>query len=780
MLDRLERVLQRVDSDLDRLVKVDVYVARPEVISTFQGALGRRMAGKRGPAISYVVGALAQPGALVALDAIATTSLGRGAGEVTRVNSKVGAGSRTSGIVALLPAGRRVFVSGQAEPGADMAQATRKTLEGLGRTLAHLGLDRSRVVRVKAFLGPMSAAAEVEREVVAYFGTEGLPPLTLVEWQSKVPIEIELIAAAPPQAGGEAVEYITPPSLKPSPVFSRVALVNRGALIYVSGLYGPADSSGAKQVETVFSELESVLKQGGSDFRHLVKATYYVSDDEASRALNELRPKYYDPARPPAASKAAVAGVGAAGRSVTLDMIAVATPTDGQGRIEPRPPNVLFLLSDDQRPDTIGALGNRVIETPNIDRLVRGGTTFTRAVSPNPLCVPSRAEILSGCSGLRNGVLPPFHNRLDPKLVLWPEAMRRGGYHTWYSGKWHTDGRPTTRGYDESQGMFALGGPTEPVRRDTKGRAITGYVGAVFQADDGRTFPELGVGLTAETPARIADAAIGLIRRKSDRPFFLHVNFTAPHDPLLPPPELAGRYDAESIPLPVNFLPEHPFDHGNLRGRDELLWPWPRTPRMVREELALYYAVISDLDTQIGRILAALEETGQADRTVIVFASDQGLAIGSHGLRGKQNMYEHTVGTPLIVAGPGLPRNRRVRAPIYLRDLYPTICELVGITVPEGVEGRSCAAVLRGGEDRGDRLVFGYYMDVERMVRGDRWKLIHYPKLARDQLFDLEADPFEQHDIAAEPQHAAVLDTLRSELLAWQKQSHDPLLKSDP
>ena len=149
-------------------------------------------------------------------------------------------------------------------------------------------------------------------------------------------------------------------------------------------------------------------------------------------------------------------------------MIAVVKAAGGgdQGRIGPRPPNVVLLLSDDQRPDTIAALGNRLIQTPNLDRLVRAGTTFSRAVSPNPICVSSRAEILSGCTGFRNGVIPPFHSQLDPKLVLWPEAMRKAGYHTWYTGKWHTDGRPTTRGYEESQGMLRAGRPhrTGPFR----------------------------------------------------------------------------------------------------------------------------------------------------------------------------------------------------------------------------------------------------------------------------------------------------------------------------
>ena len=441
-----------------------------------------------------------------------------------------------------------------------------------------------------------------------------------------------------------------------------------------------------------------------------------------------------------------------------------------------RPPNIVLLLSDDQRPDTIHALGNAQIRTPNLDRLVRTGTSFTRATSPNPLCVPSRAEILSGCSGFRNGVLPPFSDRLDPGLVLWPEAMRRAGYHTWYVGKWHTSGRPTTRGYDESQGLFAGGGPTTPLRHDDRGRAITGYVGWVFQSDDRRTFPELGVGLTDDISARIADAAVGFLRRKPERPFFLHVNFTAPHDPLIAPPGDAWRYDPGEIPLPGNFLPQHPFDHGNLRGRDEALWDWPRTPGEARHDRALYYALISHLDAQVGRILDTLEETGQAGRTIVIFASDHGLAIGSHGLRGKQNMYEHTVGVPLILAGPGIPRDRRRGAQVYLRDLYPTVCDLIGIPIPGTLDGRSFAGALRGEKDEGHRLVFGYFMDVQRMVRDDRWKLICYPKIGREQLFDLSRDPLERDDLSADPGSQAVRDALRGELLAWQARVHDPLL----
>ena len=139
-----------------------------------------------------------------------------------------------------------------------------------------------------------------------------------------------------------------------------------------------------------------------------------------------------------------------------------------------------------------------------------------------------------------------------------------------------------------------------------------------------------------------------MIRRKRDRPFFLQVNFTAPHDPLLMPPGFEDRYKLKDIPLPKNYLPQHPFDHGNFEGRDERLMPFPRSKEMVRDVLRMYYAVISHMDQEIGRILAALDETGQAESTIVIFSSDHGLGVGSHGIRGKQNMYEHTIGVPLI------------------------------------------------------------------------------------------------------------------------------------
>ena len=443
-----------------------------------------------------------------------------------------------------------------------------------------------------------------------------------------------------------------------------------------------------------------------------------------------------------------------------------------------RRPNVLFLLSDDQRPDTIAALGNPVIKTPHLDALLRRGTAFTRATCANPICTPSRAEILTGSSGFRNGVRD-FGRKINAGSPLWPATMKRAGYRTGYVGKWHNDGRPSERGYDETPGLYRGGGGKWWVPTfDWNGRPVTGYRGWLFQTDDRKKlFPERGVGLTPNISADFADAAIQFINRKTGRPFFLHVNFTAPHDPLLMPHGYEKLYDPAKMPVPRNFRPQHPFDHGNLRGRDERLFEWPRTKKMVRDELAVYYAVITHMDAQIGRIVSALKTSGQLQNTVIIFASDHGLSVGSHGLRGKQSMYEHTIGVPLILAGPGIPKGRKSKAQCYLRDLFPTTCDLTGIPVPKTIDGRSLKPVLEGKVKSVYPQVFGYFRDFQRMIRTDDWKLIHYPHLDRYQLFHLKTDPHELTDLANDKRHAKIRKSLTAKLRDWQRRVKDPVLK---
>jgi arylsulfatase A-like enzyme len=436
-------------------------------------------------------------------------------------------------------------------------------------------------------------------------------------------------------------------------------------------------------------------------------------------------------------------------------------------------PNILLIVTDDQRQDTIGALGNKHIQTPNLDALVRRGTVFTRATCAHPLCYPSRAELLTGCTGFKNGTYST--QKLNDGVPLLPQVLKNAGYRTWYTGKWHTAGRPRAVGYDDCEGLYASGQKGDQPYVDFRVRPATGYGGWQFQTDDRQRFPEKGIGLTPNISAEFADAAIRVIRSPHDQPFFLHVNFTAPHDPRIWPPGYENKYDAARLPLPANFRSEHPFDHGNARGRDELLLPFPRTADDVRQELACYYAVISHLDEQIGRIFRALDETGQRDNTLIVFTADHGLAIGSHGLIGKQNMYEHTINVPLVIAGPGVPAGERRAAQCYLRDLFPTFCELAGIKAPQ-VDGQSLVPVLRGDKQELYPFIVGYFQDSQRMIREGNWKLAWYPKIDRWQLFDIASDPHELRDLINDQGQTERVADLRQKLLTWLKDHGDSVM----
>lgn len=434
------------------------------------------------------------------------------------------------------------------------------------------------------------------------------------------------------------------------------------------------------------------------------------------------------------------------------------------------PPNVLFLVSDDQRPDTIAALGNAAIQTPNLDRLVHRGSVFSNAICANPICSPSRAEILTGCTGMRNGVFD-FGRTIDPALPTLPEPFHEAGYATWYTGKWHNNGRPSLHGYANTAGLFTSGGARWwKEQSDYRGQPITGYKGWVFRDTNDKVQPQHGVGLTPNISARFADAAIEVIRGAT-KPFFLHVNFTAPHDPLLIPPGYEDRYDPSKIPLPKNFRDNHPFDHGNKGGRDEVLLPIPRTEADVRGDIAAYYAVITHLDAQVGRILNALDVAGKTDSTIVVFTSDHGLAMGSHGLRGKQNMYEHTIRVPLIFAGPKVPRSKTFKGHAYLRDIFPTVCDLAGIDPPSDLDGKSQLPVMLGAKESMYNFSIGYFRDSQRMIRTDRWKLIEYPVAKRTQLFDLANDQDELNDLSDSHRHAEIRQDLALRLKRWQRES---------
>jgi arylsulfatase A-like enzyme len=252
------------------------------------------------------------------------------------------------------------------------------------------------------------------------------------------------------------------------------------------------------------------------------------------------------------------------------------------------------------------------------------------------------------------------------------------------------------------------------------------------------------------------------------------VPFDGPHDPHIVPEDFPIRYNPEKIPLPANFLPQHAWDNGEMVIRDEVLLPWPRPPEQVRAMTADYYRYISYLDAQIGRVVEALEASSHARNTIVVFAADSGVARGSHGLIGKQNMYEPSLRVPLVVTGPGIPANQKTDAMCYLFDVMPTLGALCGVAGPSTSEGIDLTPVLRKPTTAGRSTMMFAYRNVQRAFRDDRWKLIRYPHIDRNQLFDLKTDPHELTNLADQPTHAARVASMTVALAAEMKRLGDP------
>jgi arylsulfatase A-like enzyme len=264
----------------------------------------------------------------------------------------------------------------------------------------------------------------------------------------------------------------------------------------------------------------------------------------------------------------------------------------------------------------------------------------------------------------------------------------------------------------------------------------------------------------------------------SEHPFFMYLAFNAPHDPRQAPKEFLDLYPVDDIPLPESWLPEYPYKDsiGNSPLlRDEALAPYPRTPYAIRTHMKEYYAIISHLDQQIGEILDALKASGKMDNTYIFFTGDHGLSVGRHGLLGKQSLFDHSIRVPLVVAGPDLPTNTRVQTDVYLQDIMPTALELAGVEKPPHVFFNSFLAMAQGAQSSGHyQAIYGAYMDLQRMIRKDNYKLIVYPKIDKMLLFDLEHDPNEINDLSENPEHAERVRSMYHELLVLQQEYQDP------
>jgi arylsulfatase A-like enzyme len=417
-----------------------------------------------------------------------------------------------------------------------------------------------------------------------------------------------------------------------------------------------------------------------------------------------------------------------------------------QLRAESKPLNVLFLFSDDHRADAIAALGHPVVKTPTLDSLLANGFHFPNAYcfgSNSPaVCLPSRNMLLSGRAYFRyKGAQSPADG------PNWPLTMQKAGYETYHYGK---SGNVANLIQKTFQHNLTLADEKER-RSGTPGKTVT-------------------------------DGAIAFLeKRKMDKPFFMYLAYETPHDPRVASKELMALYDREKMPLPKNFRAVHPFDNGEMTVRDEKLASWPRTEKEIRGHLHDYYAVITGLDRQLGRLLETLDRLKLRESTLILYSSDHGLAMGSHGLMGKQNLYEDGMRVPLIFSGPGIKQGRS-EALVYLFDLFPTVCDFTTAKKPEKIDGKSLKAILDGKQKTVRENLFTTYRGVQKALRDERWKIIRYPQVNKTQLFDLKDDPHEMHDLADKPEHKERLAKMLEQLAAAQNEYGDstPLTVAKP
>ncbi len=439
-------------------------------------------------------------------------------------------------------------------------------------------------------------------------------------------------------------------------------------------------------------------------------------------------------------------------------------------------PNVLFLFADDFAFDCVGAYGNSEVRTPNIDRLAKRGTMFRRTYNMGgwggAVCVASRTMLNTGLSLWRaDKAQKQLTSTFVPKQQMWSQLMSSAGYRTYMTGKWHISAKPTDvfRTVTNVRGGMPINhdpdGYNRPKSPDDKhwlpwDTKWGGYWGP------GKHMSEI-----------VADDAEYFLKDNSasPHPFFMYIAFNSPHDPRQSPKEFVDMYPPETVSLPQPFLPEHPFDIGSNKIRDEKLCPFPRTEFNVKANRGEYYAIITHLDQQIGRIVDALEKSGKAHNTYIVFTADHGLSVGHHGLVGKQNMYDHSMRVPFIVVGPDVAKDAVIDAPIYMQDVMPTSLEIAGAAIPEHVEFKSLLPLINGDSKQSYDSIYGAYIDFQRMiVQGDH-KLIVYPKVKRTQLFNLKDDPWETRDLSDDFLYTELKHMLLQQLKARQTLMGDDL-----
>jgi uncharacterized sulfatase len=454
---------------------------------------------------------------------------------------------------------------------------------------------------------------------------------------------------------------------------------------------------------------------------------------------------------------------------VCFASLAAALPVSGQSP-PARRPNVLLIMADDLNND-LGTYGHPIVKSPNIDRLAARGVRFDRAYTQFPLCSPSRVSLLTGLRPDTTRVhdLQTDFRKTIPDVVTLPQMFRRNGYFAARVGKIYHYGNPGqigTSGLDDPASWEQFVNP-KGIDKDEETKLTNVTPGR--QLGSALAYYASPAPDDEHTDGKVAAETIGLMEKHKDRPFFIGAGFYRPHCPFIAPRRYFDLYPLDKIPAPVP-------------GRDSTLPPaawftnpphWGVDEPAQRDSIRAYYASISFLDANVGRLLDALDRLGLADNTIVVFISDHGYHLGDQGSWMKQTLFERSARAPLLIAAPHIPaKGRSTSRIVEFLDLYPTLAELTSLGPPAGLQGRSLVPLLRNPRADWDRAALtqvrrgsadSLYMGYS--IRTEKWRYTEWENGKRGaELYDESADPHELKNLATDPSHARVVAQMRDRL----------------
>lgn len=440
-------------------------------------------------------------------------------------------------------------------------------------------------------------------------------------------------------------------------------------------------------------------------------------------------------------------------------LAAAAAPMILRGQRAQRPPNLVFLLTDDQRWDTLGCMGNRIIQTPNVDALARQGATFTNMFVTTPICVTSRASFFSGLYARSHGI-HTFRMRFSPAqfAATYPALLRKAGYRTGFVGKYGLDEPPEPK--DQFDDWYGFLGQGHFFPKGEPGPHLTHIMGEQAREIIGRQSP--------------------------GQPFCLSVSYKSPHvqdqDPrqFLADPRDEHLYRDTRMTVPKTMdsraIERLPIEVQGSEARRRWAVRFS-TPELYQRSVRNYYRMITGVDRTVGEIVAALEKQGLRENTIIVYTSDNGFYLGEHGLAGKWFMHEESLRVPLVIHDPrpGAVRGARFDGMALNIDCAPTLLELAGLNPPPAMQGRSLAPWVRGERPAWRKEFFGEHLfehdwiPKSEGIRTDRWKYARYLNIAGnpEEMYDLSADPHEENNLAPQPAQRGQLEALRRRREAW-------------